>query len=249
MAELRPPEAWPDPRARGGRQILGVTFDLDDTLYDNRPVLEHAECALYAWLTEHHPRVAERYDREALRSLRHEVLASAPALRHDVSALRKRALALAADRVGCDPALAEEGFRVFWQCRNRVALYGDVLPVLSQLRRRYVLGAITNGNADVGQIGLGRVFHFSICAAELGASKPEAPPFREALRRVGGEPCACVHVGDDALADIDGARCAGLRTVWLNRAGRPWDGGAPPDAEIRSLWELPRVIAALEGAR
>ena len=36
--------------------IRALTFDLDDTLWDNRPVLRAAEQSLYDWLAEHYPR-------------------------------------------------------------------------------------------------------------------------------------------------------------------------------------------------
>jgi putative hydrolase of the HAD superfamily len=54
-------------------------------------------------------------------------------------------------------------------------------------------------------------------------------------------------VGDDAVADVAGARAAGLRTVWVNREGRAWEGEVTPDAEVRNLWELPGILRALEG--
>ncbi|GAL07766.1 putative FMN hydrolase [Photobacterium aphoticum] len=31
-----------------------ITFDLDDTLYDNRPVIRRAEQAMYDWLASEH---------------------------------------------------------------------------------------------------------------------------------------------------------------------------------------------------
>jgi putative hydrolase of the HAD superfamily len=228
-------------------RIRGVTFDLDDTLYDNRPVLARAERLVEEWLERHYPRLAARYPGEALRALRRQLAGERPELRHDITALRKTALAIAAEEVGYPPGLSEEAFRVFWTARNQVELFADVLPVLTPLRARYRIGAITNGNADVVRIGLAGVFEFALSAADLMASKPDPPLFLEAVRRVGGEPWDTVHVGDDATADIQGARAAGLRTVWVNRTGHPWEGEGRPDAEITSLWELPAVLARLEG--
>lgn len=255
----RPGETWRRaPRATGGAPapgghsrrtrsaLVGITFDLDDTLYDNGPVLARAEQAVQGWLERNYPRLAAQYDAAALQTLRSRIARERPELRHDVTGLRKQALAVAAGEVGYPAELAEEAFRVFWVARNRVELFADTLPVLTRLRRHLILGALTNGNADVTQIGLGEVFHFAFCAADVGASKPEPPLFREALRRIGSDPRRTVHVGDDAIADIGGARAMGLRTVWLNRTGRSWEGEAPADAEIRTLWELPAVLERFE---
>ena len=35
--------------------IKAMTFDLDDTLYDNRPIIRHVEEQMVAWLFSHHP--------------------------------------------------------------------------------------------------------------------------------------------------------------------------------------------------
>ena len=53
-------------------------------------------------------------------------------------------------------------------------------------------------------------------------------------------------MGDDPVADVAGAKRAGLRAVYLRR-----EGGAPAapeaDATISSLRELPDVLSALAG--
>jgi putative hydrolase of the HAD superfamily len=55
-----------------------------------------------------------------------------------------------------------------------------------------------------------------------------------------------LHVGDDPEADIDGARAAGLRPVWLNRTRVPWPApSARPELQIHSLHELEAVLDAL----
>jgi putative hydrolase of the HAD superfamily len=55
-----------------------------------------------------------------------------------------------------------------------------------------------------------------------------------------------LHVGDDPEADVEGARAAGLRPVWLNRSGTPWPApSAAPDLHIRSLLELDAVLGAV----
>ena len=49
--------------------------------------------------------------------------------------------------------MVEEAFDVFIQARNEVELYDDVLPALSTASR-YRLFTASNGNADLGQIGI-----------------------------------------------------------------------------------------------
>lgn len=118
-----------------------------------------------------------------------------------------------------------------------------VHQLLARLQGRYVLGVLTNGNADVRRLGLGQYFDFILCAEELGVGKPDPHPFREALRRGGVAAGQALHVGDHPLDDMTGARQAGLRSVWFNPDDRPWPGGAEPDARIRRLDELPGLLA------
>ena len=53
-------------------------------------------------------------------------------------------------------------------------------------------------------------------------------------------------VGEGALHDVQGARDAGLRAVWVNRRQESWpDTYAAPDAEVRHVGE----VCALVGVR
>jgi putative hydrolase of the HAD superfamily len=51
-----------------------------------------------------------------------------------------------------------------------------------------------------------------------------------------------LHVGDDAVADVEGARAAGITPVWINRSGEPWPRESQPPLTIRSLAELVELV-------
>jgi len=52
-----------------------------------------------------------------------------------------------------------------------------------------------------------------------------------------------VHVGDDAVADVEGARRAGVTPVWLNRRGKDWPSVASPaPLTVHTLAELVRLF-------
>jgi putative hydrolase of the HAD superfamily len=241
MPRAQAPEPHQEPHAEGsveGGAVAALTFDLDDTLYDNRPVLESAEAATHRWLRRRCPRLAARYDVAMLRSLRRRLAEEQPEISHDYTAVRKLALARAARETGYPEAVAEEAFQVFFEARQRVTFYADVLPALEALSARFPIAVVTNGNADVSRLGIGHFFRFALTPAQAGAAKPAAAIFHEAARRLGVAPGAVLHVGDDPQADVAGAMAAGLRSAWLNRAGGPWQGPEPPHYEVRSLSEL-----------
>ena len=57
-----------------------------------------------------------------------------------------------------------------------------------------------------------------------------------------------MHVGDDPVLDVHGARAAGLRSVQVTTASLKALGAQRPDAVVTSLAGLPEAIASLERA-
>ena len=221
------------------KQLRALTFDLDDTLWDNRPVLIAAEQTVYDWLCLHYPRIKLRYSLEDMRSLRQQLLQQKPDLRDDVTALRKNSLRIVAQSTGYDDSLVEPAFAIFLEARHRVTLYSDVEPVLRRLRNAgYCLGTLTNGNADVERLGLGQLFDFSLSAAATGKAKPHPRMFEEACRRAQVDAAELAHIGDEPGTDLAGAQNAGVNVIWMNRQGIAADPAIHYHAEVRNMTEL-----------
>lgn len=226
--------------------IRCVAFDLDDTLWACRPVIEHAEQHFYAWLVAHYPRITTQYTAAALIENRVAYMRQRPELHYNLTQLRKNwleSLAHAHDY----PAenLCETGFTVFWQARNAVTLFDGTREVLEHLAAHFITGVISNGNASVQHIGIGHLFDFVHSAEAAGVAKPHPEIFRQALAMADVAAHEAVYVGDDPLRDIQGAADAGWRTVWFNPEQQPWPGGQAPDAVVNNLAELQTVIPLL----
>ena len=219
-----------------------ITFDLDDTLWHTAPVIVSAEAILREWLSEHAPNLGA-VPVEHLWSIRERVLANEPGLKHRISALRRRVLFHALEEAGYAHGeaseLADRSFEVFLHARHQIEVFPEVEPVLeisatiplawSQWQRRVSIWAA--------------ITQFALCAEDIGIAKPDARLFHEALQRGGVNAEAAVHIGDHPGDDIAGAQEAGLRAVWFNPAGKVWEAERLPDAEIRSLTDLPAVLA------
>ena len=227
------------------RAVTAVIFDLDNTLWDIGPVILRAEHAMARFLAERYPRVLELHSLESMRDLRARMALGHPAMRHDFTWLRTQALLVHAREAGYPDSMASEAFEVFYRARNDVVLYEDVLPALASLSGRYRLFAVSNGNADLGAIGLAHFFERSLAARDAGSLKPDPRIFTMLLGAAGVAAGHAVHVGDDPEADVEGARRAGIRPVWLNRHGSEWPEALPlPEHTVDSLAELVALLGA-----
>jgi len=121
-----------------------------------------------------------------------------------------------------------------------MAAQGAVLAVISNAMRtpgeivRVILGA-------AGLLPLFKVLTFS---DECGIRKPEPAIFLRTLGDLGVPPEAAVHVGDDPVLDVEGARDAGMRVVQVS-VDQHATAPARPDAVIPHLGELPAALGRL----
>ena len=223
--------------------IRTITLDLDDTLWEIHPVIRRAEKRLYEWLGEHYPRITALFAREEMHILRKQVLDQHPDKHHDLTFLRYTVLMEAATAAGYSEFLVDEAFAVFDEVRNDVDMFPEARPALVALAERFTLIAVTNGNANLEMIGISDLFDGHINAAMVGAAKPARSIFDAAVAAGGTSAAETLHVGDQPLQDVHGARAAGLRTVWVNRNGDDWpDDYDAPDIEVRHIGELDSLI-------
>jgi len=218
--------------------VRAISLDLDDTLWPFEPIGVRIEHNLHAWLQEHSPATAAMYPQAHMRALRAQITADHPHLQHDVGALRRLTLSQALGNSGADPALLQPLWEVFQRARNQVSFYPDALAALRQMAGRVPIVALSNGNADLGRIGIADLFAFQLNAAEFGAAKPDAGIFHAVCTRLGVKPKQVLHVGDDVELDVCGAIQAGLRTCWINRQNQLWPHAQLPDLQFDTLSAL-----------
>ncbi|MEZ5649136.1 MAG: HAD family hydrolase [Burkholderiaceae bacterium] len=229
--------------------IAAISLDLDDTLWPMRPVLINAEAALSSFLRSRAPTTADLLASPWRPAHRARLIEHNPEWAHDVGWLRLRLLRDALAHAGEPVSLAEDAFEIFLQARQLVSLYTDVEPVLAAWAQRYRLIAITNGNADLGAIGLARWFDTIVDAREAGTAKPDPRIFHLACERAGVEPARVLHVGDDWHRDVQGARDAGLRAAWLRRDDLPAVEGPADEPRFDSLAGLDLHLHGATGER
>ena len=226
-------------------KIRAIGLDLDDTLWPVWPTIERAELQLQQWLAQRAPRTAGVFsDPAARQKLRDHVVRARPDLGHDMSALRLEIIRLGLERSGEDTNHATPAFEVFIEHRMRVDLFDDVLPALQFLASRFPIVAISNGNADVGRVGIGAHFKASMSAHLFGVGKPDVRIFHAAAAAAGVRPDEVLHIGDDPELDVLAGRNAGMQTVWVNRSGQSWKHEPEPHASVTDLRQLCDLLRA-----
>ncbi len=220
------------PRLLAYRRLVLALFDLDNTLIDRSAGLEHWTRGFVS--SRSLPREAEAVICDRFRTRAHPEdfvgLAVALGLSDDPGDLWHEYVDGIARSVRCF-AGAREG--------------------LEALRSAgWTIGIATNGAGDIQRAklaatGLALLFDGICVSGDVGARKPERRLFEAAAAECGASLSAGGWmVGDNPETDMDGARAAGLRTLWVAN-GREWaDGLLKPDAMVPGIAEAIEVLQA-----
>lgn len=135
---------------------------------------------------------------------------------------------------------------------RRLGAQTHLLPgargLLERLAGNRRLGLITNGLSQVQRPRLassliGDHFELFVISEEVGFAKPDPRIFELALARMGRPPKEKVlMVGDNPVADIEGANRFGLDTCWLNLEGNHDGAEVCATYEIRRLRDLAGLL-------
>lgn len=232
--------------------IKAITFDLDDTLWNNTPVLIKAERDVIEWLLANFPNINDHHDIKTttyeFREFKDQIKQTNPALAHQVTNLRKVSLEQLLIQKGyADKATigANQAMDVFLTARHQVNYFDYVEAVLAELNQQYTLGVLTNGNVNVRQLSISDYFDFAFSADELNTSKPDPVFFQAGINAAEVLPEEIAHVGDHPEYDVLGAKQVGLKAIWFNPDQASWDYHITPDANISCIRELPEVIGKM----
>jgi putative hydrolase of the HAD superfamily len=124
---------------------------------------------------------------------------------------------------------------------------GAAAAVQALVARGVRLGIVSNTGRTPGVVlrqvlaAHGLLQHFSAIgySDEVGYRKPEAEIFRHVLAAAGAMAAEAAHIGDNPVADVAGARAAGLRGIHYAPRG---DAAADADLVVADLAALPDLL-------
>jgi FMN phosphatase YigB (HAD superfamily) len=127
--------------------------------------------------------------------------------------------------------------------RRRWHPFPDVGEALGQLASRVPLYVLANWDSDLPAVlrnaGLEGFFREALSSEIIGYEKPERACFETFLSRTSLDPSATVYVGNEYIADVIGARDAGLTPLLVDRSGKMRSADC---VRVTSFTELTSVL-------
>ena len=230
--------------------IRVITLDLDNTLWDVDSVIIRAEAQMKDWLQEHAAEVLTLYTPEQLGPLRERVLEEYSDKRHDLTFMRVQMLTELGMLAGHDAEqarnIAQQAFDVFFIGRNQVQFFEGALDMLADVSSHLPVYALTNGNADIQRAGIGHLLQGAFSSADVGVSKPHQDMFHTPLKKLGYQPEQAIHIGDNLVDDIHGAKQSGLYSIWVNLKNAVLAETDPlPDREVQHLDQVLSAVHSI----
>ncbi len=228
-----------------------ISFDLDDTLYSNQPIMLATDQAMVAYFKDilSDYGVDQRLYAFNFRfwwPFRQQAIAQAPELKHDVGLLRLKSYYLGALSLGLTSAdattFANSALSYFVEQRSNFTLPQQTHNLLGFLQSKMPLVAITNGNVDTAKIDIAQYFSAHFNASIDNKLKPDRDMFDKTCATLQISPEQLLHVGDCGKNDVFGAINAGCQTAWLKQyqVGKPLK--VLPTLVLDNIEQLSRIV-------
>lgn len=233
-----------------------ISFDLDDTLYSNYPVMMATDAKMVSYFSTLFSSSNKEFDYLFWWPFRQLALKKDPQLIHHVGDARLATYILGMKALGFSDEVAQceaqKALDFFVVQRSDFVVPQAVHQLLKSLQKQYPLVAISNGNVDTDKIGISQYFNHRFHAGDKFRTpngenvqlrqKPNTDMFDNACNKLGIKPTQLLHVGDCGQSDIKGAINAGCQTAWLSC----FDVGKPltvlPNIELSDISELQHLL-------
>ena len=239
--------------------IRGIVFDINGTLIDIKTEENHPEIyrvlsnlLSYQGVSLSPESVKDQYfeimnEQRCSKNERHPEFDSVGIFREMI---RRNATdftrGLPGEKLDQLPLIMAETFRAI--SRFRLDLYPGVREVLGDLRHRYRLGVLSDGQyayaaKELNVVGLLDHFDPIIVSGDHGYRKPDRRLYELTLSRMNLAPHETLFVGDNMYRDVYGAKRMGLKTVFFQTGERARaKHGVRPDYIIYNFCELHNAL-------
>ena len=227
-----------------------ITFDLDDTFWDIAPVIIKAEKDTRAWLRKTVGEI-EWGSMSDFMGIREDLIKAMPSLEWDIGLLRKEIYKQKLKNIVPNESerneLINTAYSMFLEKRHEVIFYDGVYDAIEKLSKKYYLGILTNGNADIFKYDIGRFFDFSISSFDVQDNKPNKPHFESAKNKYENISYEeIIHIGDHQINDVYGAYQLGMKAIWFNNMNNEWDQSFDKPDEFSHWSDCTKLIEEID---
>ena len=227
-----------------------ITFDLDDTFWDIAPVIIKAEKDTRAWLQKTVGEI-DWGSMSDLMGIREDLIKVMPSLEWDIGLLRKEIYKQKLKNIVPNESerneLINTAYSMFLEKRHEVIFYDGVYDAIEKLSKKYYLGILTNGNADIFKYDIGRFFDFSISSFDVQDNKPNKPHFESAKNKYENISYEeIIHIGDHQINDVYGAYHLGMKAIWFNNMNNEWDQSFDKPDEFSHWNDCTKLIEEID---
>ena len=227
-----------------------ITFDLDDTFWDIAPVIIKAEKDTRAWLRKTVGEI-EWGSMSDFMGIREDLIKVMPSLEWDIGLLRKEIYKQKLKNIVPNESerneLINTAYSMFLEKRHEVIFYDGVYDAIEKLSKKYYLGILTNGNADIFKYDIGRFFDFSISSFDVQDNKPNKPHFESAKNKYENISYEeIIHIGDHQINDVYGAYQLGMKAIWFNNMNNEWDQSFDKPDEFSHWNDCTKLIEEID---
>lgn len=220
-------------------EVRAAVFDAYGTLYDWASAAARARDVL----GDRAPAVAELWRQK---QLQYSWLRSLQGRHADFWQLTGDALDFTLESFGLAGTALRERLLALYE---RIEAFPDARPALARLREAGLRTAVLSNGAPrmlaeaASHSGLAPLLDETLSVEEVKVFKPHHAVYQLACNRLRLWPGEILFVSSNGW-DAFSAKAFGFRVAWCNRTGQPRERiPEPPDAEIRSLSELPALLA------
>lgn len=218
-----------------------ISFDLDDTLYDNTVVIAKAEHEFASFLCQNFNLDSKANDPSFWSAIKDKLIIQDAYLEDDVSLLRAHVLYQGLTSLKGSSYVSFENCKElvthFINIRSNVTVSKEVIELLAKLGQHYILVAISNGNVDIKKIGLADIFAYDLRPSyKIHRKKPHSDLFEQAKSIYNISSKQILHVGDDPITDVQGSVLANCQCAFLDK------GYAKKLKGQESLMQVPHLI-------
>ncbi len=187
-----------------------ISFDLDNTLYDNQPVIERAEKLSSDYLAKAFSSQNQSYTLSDFYLIRDKLLKFNDVRYENLSYLRQQSLKELCATLDNANEIAEQAFSIFITARSEIIYPKAIELMLSQLAQKFILVSATNGNCDIFKTQLGQYFHSHWSTSQGFRAKPQPEMLEQIIKNYNLTNDQLLHVGDSIIKDGGSAQLANV---------------------------------------